>query len=72
MSTHPELDLNSEVCFQTKSTRHEVQLPLKNSHFEMAKFRQYQYFIDAVAGFLKKIIGRFYISFCMRNRSDVI
>ena len=62
MSTHPELDLNSEVCFQTKSTGHEVQLPIKNSHFEMAKFRQYQYFIDAIAGFLKKIIGHAFTS----------
>ena len=33
--------------------RHEVQLPLYYNHFEIAAFRQYQYFIDLVAGLLK-------------------
>ena len=33
--------------------RHEVQLPLSYSHFEIPEFSQYQYFIDQVACLLK-------------------
>ena len=46
-------DLKSQVWFQTKIARHEVQLPLYYFHFEIAEFSQYLYFIDQVAGLLK-------------------
>ena len=45
--------LKSQVWFRTKIARHEVQFPLCYSHFEIAEFSQYQYFIDQVAGLLK-------------------
>ena len=34
-------DLKSQVWFQTKIARHEVQLPLYYIHFEIAEFSQY-------------------------------
>ena len=36
-----EFDLKSQVWFQTKTARHEVQLPLYYIHFEIAEFSQY-------------------------------
>jgi len=48
-----EFDLKSQVWFQTKIARHEVQLPLYYIHFEIAEFRQYEYLFDLVAGLLK-------------------
>ena len=36
-----EFDLKSQVRFQTKIARHEVQLPLYYIHFEIAEFSQY-------------------------------
>ena len=36
-----EFDLKSQVWFQTKIARHEVQLPLYYIHFEIAEFSQY-------------------------------
>ena len=43
-------NFESQVWFQTKIERHEVQLPLYFSYFEIAEFIQYQYFIVQVAG----------------------
>ena len=37
-------DLKSQVWFQTKIARHEVQLPLSYSHCEITQFSQNQYF----------------------------
>ena len=34
------LDLKSQVLFQTKIARHEVQLPLYCSHFEIAELEK--------------------------------
>ena len=51
MSTQHEVDLKSQVWFQTKITRHEVQLPLNCIHFEIAQITgrgKLKYFIDAV------------------------
>ena len=49
-----QFNLKSQVWFQTKIIAlHEVQLPLYYSHFEIAEFSQYQYFIAQVAGLLK-------------------
>ena len=48
-----EFHLESQVWFQTKLAQQEVQLPLYYSHFEIAEFSQYQYFIDQLAGLLK-------------------
>ena len=48
-----KFDLKSPELFQTKIARHEVQLPLYHSHFEIVEFYQYQYFIDQVASLLK-------------------
>jgi len=48
-----EFHLESQEWFQTKIAQQEVQLPQYNSHFEIAEFSQYQYFIDQVAGLLK-------------------
>ena len=36
-----EFDLKSQVWFQTKIARHEVQLPLYYIHYEIAEFSQY-------------------------------
>ena len=44
-SAQREFDLKSQVWFQIKIARHQVQLPLYYSHFEIAEFNQYQYFI---------------------------
>ena len=38
---------------RTKISRQEFQLPLYYSHFEIAEFSQYQYFIDLVTSLLK-------------------
>ena len=38
-SMQREFDLKSQVWFQTKIARHEVQLPLYNIHFEIAKIQ---------------------------------
>ena len=35
------IDLKSQVWFQTKIARHEVQLPIYYIHFEIAEFSQY-------------------------------
>ena len=51
MSTQHEVDLKSQVWFQTKITRHEVQLPLYCIHFEIAQNTgcgKLKYFIDAL------------------------
>ena len=40
-SAQREFDLKSQVWFETKIARHEVQLPLYYSHFEIAEFSQY-------------------------------
>ena len=51
MSTQHEVDLKSQVWFQTKITRYEVQLPLYCIHFEIAQITgrgKLKYFIDAV------------------------
>ena len=45
-SAQREFDLKLQVWFQTKIARHQVQLPLYYSHFEIAEFNQYQYFIE--------------------------
>ena len=37
-----EFDLRLEVSFQTKIARHEVELSLYYSHFEIAEFNPYQ------------------------------
>ena len=42
-SAQQEFDLKSQVWFQTKIARHEVQLPLDYSHFEITEFSQYEY-----------------------------
>ena len=47
-------EIISIINFQTKKARHEVQLPLYYSHFEIAKFSQYQYLFYLVAGLLKR------------------
>ena len=50
-STQHEVDLKSQVWFQTKITRHEVQLPLYCIHFEIAQNTgrgKLKYFIDAL------------------------
>ena len=39
--------------FQTKIARHQVQLPLFYSRFEIAEFSQYHYLFDLAAGLLK-------------------
>ena len=52
-SAQREFDLKSQVLFQTKIGLHSVQLPLYYSHSEITEFKQYQYFIDQVAGLLK-------------------
>ena len=39
--------------FPTKISRHEYQLLLYYSHFEITEFSQYQYFIDLVTSLLK-------------------
>ena len=44
LKSYARFDLKSQVC--TKITRHEVQLPLNYSHFEIAEFSQYQYLFD--------------------------
>ena len=44
-SAQQEFDLKSQVWFQTKIARHEVQLPLDYSHFEITEFSQYGYCI---------------------------
>ena len=52
---------------------HDMKFNLYYSHFEIAEFRQYQYFIDLVAGLLKTGNKKvFYISFCIWNRHDEI
>ena len=51
-----KFDLKSPELFQPKIARHEVQLPLYYSHFEIAEFYQYQYFIDQVASLLKRYL----------------
>ena len=48
-----ELDLKSQVWFPTEISRHEFQLPLYYSHFELAESSQYQYFIDLVTSLSK-------------------
>ena len=51
MSTQHKVDLKSQVWFQTKITRHEVQLPLYCIHFEIAQntgHGKLKYFIDAL------------------------
>ena len=51
MSTQHEVDLKSQVWFQTKITRHEVQLPLYCIHFEIAQNTgrgKLKYIIDAL------------------------
>ena len=64
-----EFDLKSQVWFQTKITRHEVQLPLYYSHVEIAKFSRNQYFIDPVASLFKLGIGNAFTShFFMQNK----
>ena len=45
--------LNHKYDFRPKIARHEVQLPLYFSYFEIAEFSQYQYFIVQVAALLK-------------------
>ena len=52
-SAQREFDLKSQVSFQTKIALHSVQSPLYYSHSEITEFKQYQYFIDQVAGLLK-------------------
>ena len=44
-SAQRDFDLKSQVWFQTKIARHQDQLPLYYSHFEITEFNQYQYFI---------------------------
>ena len=51
----------SEVWFQTKIARHEVQLPLYYSHFEIAEFSQWSS-IQFVQKWKQK---GFYIQFCI-------
>ena len=46
-------DMKSRVWYQTKIERHEVQLPLYYSHFEITEFSQYQYLFDLIAVSLK-------------------
>ena len=57
MWSHTELEfdlkLQVHVWFQTQIARHEIQLPFYYSHFEIAEFSQYQYFIDQLAGLSK-------------------
>ena len=48
-----KFDLKLQVRFQTKIARHEVQLPLYYSHFEITEFSQYQYLFDLIAVLLK-------------------
>ena len=68
-----EIDLESQVWFQTVIAWHEVQLPFYYSHFEITKFSRYQNFNDLVAGLLKSGNQKaFYISFCIQNKSDAI
>ena len=62
----------TRVWFQTKIARHETQLPLYYSHFEIAEFSQYQYLFDQIAGLLKVEQKGFYISFCTRSRNGAI
>ena len=40
-SAQREFDSKSEVWFETKIARHEVQLPLYYSHFEIAEFSEF-------------------------------
>ena len=40
-SAQREIDLKSQVRFQTKIAWHKVQLPLYYIHFEIAEFTQY-------------------------------
>ena len=54
--------VKSQVWFQTKIARHEVQLALYYRHFEIAEFSQCQYFIDQVAGLLKSVNKRAFSS----------
>ena len=53
--TEFEFDLKSQVhvWFQTQIAQHEIQLPFYHSHFEIAEFSQYHYFIDQLAGLSK-------------------
>ena len=54
--TEFEFDLKKSqvhVWFQTQIARHEIQLPFYYSHFEIAEFSEYQYFIDQWAGLSK-------------------
>ena len=72
-SAQREFDLKSQEWFPTKISRHEFQLPLYYSHFEIVEFSQYQYFIDLVTSLLKKRKQKgFYISFWIWNRNDAI
>ena len=47
-------EIISMISDQNKIARHEVQLPLYYSHFEIAEFSQYQYLFDLVASLLKR------------------
>ena len=66
----------SQAWFRNRIARHEVQLPLYYCHFEIAEFSQYQYFIDRVLSSSRFVEKRTrkggYISFCIRNRNDLI
>ena len=50
MSAQREFDLISQAWFQTKIARHEVQLPLYYSDFEISRLSECQYLIDPVGG----------------------
>ena len=62
----------TRVWFQTKIARHETQLPLYYSHFEIAEFSQYQYLFDQIAGLFKAEQKGFYISLCTRSRNGAM
>ena len=66
MSGKRKFDLKSQVWFETKTERQEVQLPLYYSRFKIAEFSQYQCLVDLVADLLKSGNKKAfqYISFC--------
>ena len=78
-SAQREFDLKSQVLsFQTKIALHKVLNYHYYSHFDIAEFSQYLYFIYQVAGLLKKrekkaFTSHFVIEIeMMRNRAKVV
>ena len=60
MSAKRKFDLKSQVWFETKTERQEVQLPLYYSRFKIAEFSQYQCLVDLVANLLKSETKRLF------------